>query len=186
MASRMPNRIPLSFAVRAIVAIVFGLLMLIFPRHALPGLIFAFAVFVLLEGLASLIAAAFARSWTLLFSGLLSVVVGVFFLSSPLASAAALVAFLAIWMVLIGVLVIATALQQRKFVRHPWVHVIAGIVPIVFGLWLLVWPFMGLAGLAMTIGIYSLSWGILLLWTAYELWYVRSLPDEEARAWVNR
>ena len=180
MATSMPNRVPLSFAIRAIVAITFGLVMLIFPQRALTALVFGFALFVLVEGLVALVAAVFTRSWIFLFSGVLSIVVGIYFLFWPIASAGALVIFIAAWMVLIGGLVIATAIQQRSFVKRAWAHALAGLLPIVLGLWLLVWPFLGLEALAFMIGGYALAWGVLLLWTAYELWHIRDTQREAA------
>jgi uncharacterized membrane protein HdeD (DUF308 family) len=179
----MPNRLPLSFAMRAIVAIVFGLVMLIFPQRALTALVFGFALFVVLEGLVVMTAALFTRriNWILFFSGLLSIAVGIYFLFWPIASVGALVIFIAAWMVLIGALVIATAIQQRRFIERAWVHVLAGFLPIVFGLWLLVWPFLGLEALAYMIGGYAFAWGVLLLWTAYELGHIRNTEGETGR-----
>jgi uncharacterized membrane protein HdeD (DUF308 family) len=97
--------------------------------------------------------------WALVLRGVLSVIVGVFILSRPIASVAAFALVIALWAIFDGVVNIVRSFNIRGIVSHWWVLLLTGIVSVLFGATALYYfP--------------DLSLAFAVLWTAY--WLVLS------------
>jgi uncharacterized membrane protein HdeD (DUF308 family) len=162
-------------AVRGAVAVVFGLLALIWPEITLLALVLVFGAYALVDGVFALVAAARgrqlaggSRGWLLL-EGLLGVGAGIVALVWPDITALALLWVIAFWAVLTGVLEIVAAVRLRRVLANEWLLVVAGVLSIVFGLILIIWPQEGAVGLVWLIGIYAIVFGIVLLGLAFRL-----------------
>lgn len=166
---------PWSYLLRGVIAVGFGLLMLMAPTIGLASLIFALGIFAMVDGVVAAIAAFNTPShrgvdWTLLAIGVLGVIVGLMFLVWPLASAVALAIITAAWITAVGVASIAGAIRYRHEIRGEWLIVLASIFPVLFGAYLLWRPDAGVAVLPLVIGSYALAWGLLLLIIGFQLW----------------
>lgn len=179
----LPGSSPWSYAIRGIVGILFGALMFLMPGIGLATFVLAYGIFSLVDGIiASLAAFLWTRSrgvdWALLIGGLLSIGIGLFFLLQPLLSLAAMSLLIAAWMVAVGIATIVSALHYRREIKGEWLLVIAGLFPVIFGIYLLINPIVAAALLPLMIGGYALFWGVLLLGSAFRLW--RGRGDDEA------
>jgi uncharacterized membrane protein HdeD (DUF308 family) len=162
-------------AVRGLVAVVFGLLALIWPEITVLTLVLVFGAYALVDGLFALVAAVRGRQlagggrgWLVL-EGLLGVGAGIVALVWPDITALALLWVIAFWAVLTGVLEIVAAVRLRRLLDNEWLLVVAGFLSIVFGLILMIWPREGAVGLVWLIGIYAIAFGIVLLGLAFRL-----------------
>src|SRR3981081_4005948 len=100
-------------AIRGVAAILFGLAAFVWPGITLELLVLLFAIYVLVDGIMSLIA--FLRrsgqQVSLLVQGIVSIVAGVIALLFPSLAALAVVILIAGWAILTGIAEIALALQ---------------------------------------------------------------------------
>jgi uncharacterized membrane protein HdeD (DUF308 family) len=78
-----------------------------------------------------------------------------------------------------GVLHIAVAIRLRRVIRNEWLLIASGIVSIVFGILVFLFPGAGALALVWLISFYAITTGILLLALAFR---VRGRAKEAARA----
>jgi uncharacterized membrane protein HdeD (DUF308 family) len=144
-------------AIRGIAAILFGLAAFIWPGLTLELLVLLFAIYVLIDGVLSIVAALPrpGQSPSMLVGGIVSVVAGVVALIFPGLAALSVVILIAAWAILTGIAEIALTfrLHERLTVELLWV--IAGIASIVFGIVLIVFPVAGALALIWFIGAYA-------------------------------
>jgi uncharacterized membrane protein HdeD (DUF308 family) len=160
--------------IRGALAIIFGLVALFYPRFTLLGLVYAFGVFALLNGLFAIVAAVRAGEahyrWRwLALAGLAGVAAGVVSFVWPGYVALVFVYFVAAWAVIVGVAEIAFALQWPDTLAHPWLAALSGALSVLFGILIAIWPRSGETALTWLIGIYAILYGAALVYYAYRL-----------------
>lgn len=168
-------------ALRGVIAIIFGLATLFWPRITLATLVFLFAAFVMGSGIL-LIMMAFrdrvnnAHGWMLLIEGVISIMLGIFTFALPAITALVLLYFIAAWAIMIGILEIIAAIGLRKEIENEWLLLLVGIGSVIFGISLAIWPGAGALAILWTIGAYAVFFGILLLVLGFRLrsWNQRS------------
>jgi uncharacterized membrane protein HdeD (DUF308 family) len=153
-----------SLAVRGVIAIVFGVLAILWPALTLIALALLFGVFALVTGVMAIVAAIrrqpdAARRTALILSGLLSVAAGVIALFWPGITALALVVIIGAWAVVTGALEIWAATRMAG----QWLPLVVGVVTMLIGILVLVRPGIGAVALALTIGVYAIVAGVLML-----------------------
>ena len=163
-----------TFALRGAVAIAFGVLALAWPAITLLGLVALFAAFALINGAASAVGALQNRSsdehwWLGLLLGLVSLGAGVIAIVSPALTALVLVLLMGANAIVTGVLDIALAIRLRRAIRGEWVLFLAGLVSIVFGVLVFLFPGAGALALVWLISVYAIASGVLLLAAAWRL-----------------
>ncbi|MCF8129916.1 MAG: HdeD family acid-resistance protein [Deltaproteobacteria bacterium] len=152
---------------RGILAVIFGLMALLWPGLTIGVLVIFFGVYVLLEGILAITAAVRHRTrrwwWLLLVEGVAGIVVGIFAFIWPGLTAVVLLIFIAVWAILTGIFEIGAAVQLRKELKGEWVLGIAGIISILIGVFLIANPGAGALAVVWLIGIYALIFGVLLI-----------------------
>jgi uncharacterized membrane protein HdeD (DUF308 family) len=94
--------------------------------------------------------------WALVLRGVLSLIVGIFILSRPIASVAAFALIIALWAIFDGVVNIVRSFNLRGVVSHWWVMLLTGVISVLFGATALYY----FPGLSLTFAV---------VWTAYLL-----------------
>lgn len=170
-------------ALHGAIALLFGILALIWPGITLLVLVSLFAAFALLVGAVTVAGALKHRTmnggwWLMLLLGLVSLVVGVIAVFQPGATLFALVLLMAANALVTGVLEIAVAIRLRKEIEHEWLLALTGVVSIVFGVLVLMFPPAGALALALFVSFYAVATGILLLVLAFRArrWQKHSDP----------
>ncbi|MGH8663407.1 MAG: HdeD family acid-resistance protein [Burkholderiales bacterium] len=170
-------------ALHGAIALLFGILALIWPGITLLVLISLFAAFALLVGAVTVAGALKHRTmdrgwWLMLLLGLVSLVVGVIAVFQPGATLFALVLLMAANALVTGILEVAVAVRLRKEMEHEWLLALAGVVSIVFGVLVLMFPPAGALALALFVSFYAVATGILLLVLAFRArrWQKHSDP----------
>jgi len=163
-------------SLRGLLAVIFGVLALSWPQQAAAAVAMLVALFILLDGVFSLVTAARARepSWGFgVFEGLLGVVIGVLALVMPQATAMVLVVLVGIWAIVTGILELVIATRIRSETRSEWLLGAAGVLSILFGLAVFITPRGGVVALAVIVGIYATLFGVSLIVYGFRL---RRLP----------
>jgi uncharacterized membrane protein HdeD (DUF308 family) len=178
MDSKTASRIWWSLVIRGVLAILFGIVAFIYTGQTLLALVFVFGVFAVLSGIATLVAAvrageAHQRWGWLAVSGILGIAAGIVAFVWPGITALAFVYLVAAWAILSGGAEIAFALAYPDTLAHPWLAGLSGLLSVVFGILLAVWPRSGVVTLTWLVGIYAIAYGATLLYYAYRLQEVR-------------
>ena len=173
-------------ALEGLVALVFGVLALLWPGLTLLWLVALFAFYAVISGAAAIYGATRNRAhdkgwWLFLLFGLVSVAAGVLAVFYPGITALALVLLIGANALITGVLEIALAIRLRKSVTNEWLMVLAGVVSVAFGIFVLAFPGAGALALVWLISLYAVVSGVLLLSLAFRVRTWRSDEGEVGR-----
>jgi uncharacterized membrane protein HdeD (DUF308 family) len=155
-------------ALRGLLAVIFGVVALIWSQATLSALVLLFGAFVLVDGIFN-IASAIARGrqatpvWWLVMQGLFGIAIGVVTFFWPGVTALALLYLIAGWALITGIIEIATAIQLRKELEGEWLLGLGGLLSVLFGLLMVIWPTSGATALVWMIGIYAILFGVILI-----------------------
>lgn len=163
------------FALRGVIAIVFGVLAITWPGITLLWLVALFAAYALLSGAVAVIGVARAEKsdddhrWLVLLLGAVSIGAGVIAVIHPALTALVLVLVMGTNALITGVLDIAVALRLRKTIHTEWVMYLSGAVSIIFGILVFLFPGAGALALVWLISVYAIASGVLLLAMAFRV-----------------
>ena len=156
-----------SFALRGVLAILFGLVAIVWPDITLGALVILFGAYALVDGIFAIIGAftngSSGRWLPLVVVGLAGVLVGLVTLVWPGLSALALIYLIAFWAVVIGVLQIVGAFQMRQRITNEVWLILSGVLSVLIGLYIAVFPGDGAVALVLLIGFYAIVFGVLLI-----------------------
>jgi uncharacterized membrane protein HdeD (DUF308 family) len=168
-------------ALRGAIAIIFGLAALFWPTITLASLVYLFASFWLVGGILLAIAAFQERlqdthSRLLLVEGIIGVAVGAIAFISPGIAGFVLLYLIAIWAIGTGLFELIASRQLRKTIENEWLPAVAGIVSIIFGVMLIIWPVAQALAFLWLIAAYNVLFGMLLLILGLRLrrWGIRN------------
>ena len=153
------------YAVRGVVAIIFGVVAFARPGQALQALVLVFGAYALVDGIFAMFAGIasyryFERWWAMLLEGMAGVVIGLLTFFWPNITALALLYFIGAWALITGVFEIVAAIQFRRVITGEWMMILGGLLSILFGVSLFVFPIAGVVSVVWMIGIYAVVFGI--------------------------
>ncbi len=168
------------YALRGVAAIIFGILAFISPGPTILALVLVFGIYAVIDGILAVIAAFQMRGgvdrwWIVLLEGLAGVVVGVIALVYPQITAGALLLLIAFWAAVTGILEIVAAIRLRREINKEWSLILGGILSVILGIILVVYPAAGAVGLVWAIGAYAVLFGLSMLALAFK---VRSVAHQ--------
>ena len=159
---------------RGIFMVIFGLIALVSPGIALLTLVWVFGFYAILDGVPAIMIGVRSRGelywgW-LIVQGVVSTLAGVVALIWPGVTALALLFVVAFWAIMLGISEIAGAFASRKSGSNAWGWTLAaGVLNVVFGIVLLIWPASGILTLVWLVGIFMLAGGIALIVLAFRV-----------------
>ncbi len=152
-------------------ALLFGVLALVWPGITLLVLVALYSAYALITGAGTTVAAVKNRArkgWRLMLRlGLAGLAAGVLALIFPALTALALVLIMGASAVVSGVLQVAMAIRLRKEIRGEWLLGLAGVVSLLFGGFVLLFPGAGALALVWLIALHAITIGLLLLALAW-------------------
>ena len=162
-----------TLGLRGLLAVLFGLVAILWPGLTLLVLVSLFGAYALVDGVMALVVAFQERRnarlwWMLLIEGLVGIAIGVLTFLWPAITALVLLYLIVSWAIVTGLLEIAAAFSGWLPGTHKWTLALAGAVSILLGVLLAVRPGAGLLSLVWLIGIYALIFGVLLLVRAFQ------------------
>jgi uncharacterized membrane protein HdeD (DUF308 family) len=162
------------FIIRGLFAIIFGVLALMWPELTLFALVWLFGAYVLADGVFQVYSAIsrredFDRWWLILLEGLFGIVFGVLTFAWPGITGLVLLILIAAWAFLTGMLEISAAIQLRKEIENEWLLAFSGVISIVLGVLMIIWPAASAVALAFMIGIYAILFGATLILLGFRL-----------------
>jgi uncharacterized membrane protein HdeD (DUF308 family) len=159
---------------RGILMVLFGIIALMWPGIALLTLVWLFGAYAVLDGITAIVIGVRARGephwvWTVV-QGVVSVLAGVIALVWPGVTAFALLFVVAFWAIVLGIGEIGAAMASRRRGSSAWGWTLAaGILNVVFGVVLLIWPATGILALIWLVGIFMVAGGIALITLAFRV-----------------
>lgn len=159
---------------RGVFAIIFGILAFVWPGITIGALIILFGAYALVDGISSIITGISRRNsnsqwWVLLLEGIIGVVAGILAFVYPGMTALALLYFIAVWAILTGIMEVIAAIRLRKEIDNEWWLILGGVLSIIFGLLLIIFPGSGALGLLWVIAAYSIIFGIMFIILGFRL-----------------
>ncbi|WP_341895101.1 DUF308 domain-containing protein [Ferrovibrio terrae] len=144
-AAPMPRRLWWMIVLRGLAALVFGLIAIFWPGISLAALVMLFGAYALMDGAITLGFALRHRSGEagrsiLMATGIAGLTIGLISVLWPQVTVTLLIYVLAAWLVLFGLIAIAHSLQMKKQVGTAWPLSRGGILLLVIGLLLLLFP----------------------------------------------
>ncbi|CAG9228791.1 conserved membrane hypothetical protein [Paraburkholderia sabiae] len=153
---------------RGTVALLFGTLALFWPGLTLLLLITLFSAYAIAGGIAAIVAAIRYRAthgggwWVPLLLGICSVGAGVIAGLVPGITTLVLVAVIGANAIITGVFDLIAATRLHRRLRNAWMLVLSGVLSVLFGIFVLLFPGAGALALVWLIGVYALFTGALL------------------------
>ena len=173
-------------ALRGLLAILFGVLLLVWPGIGLAVLVILFGAYALVDGLFAL-GHAFSSTedpshrWAHVFEGVVGVIAGIVTFFWPGVTALALLYVIAAWALVTGVLELIAAFRLRAHVENELWMGLGGVLSILFGIVLLVAPGAGALAVTWIIAAYAIVFGIALIALGFRL---RGMGDRAGASMV--
>src|SRR5438067_2242423 len=164
-----------ALALRGALAILFGILAIIWPGMTAVVLILMFGAYAFVDGIFALVAALrlahqHGRSGPLLVEGILNLLIGIICFVWPRPALVALIYLIGAWAVISGITLIVAGLALIRL-SGEWLLVVSGVLSVLLGIVLFVQPAAGVIALSWWLGIYALLFGIMLLSAAFRVRY---------------
>ncbi|MBU4212169.1 MAG: DUF308 domain-containing protein [Kiritimatiellae bacterium] len=162
---------------RGILAIILGLFAFFKPACMLIGIVQVMGVFFLLDGVLLILGAITGFTggsrWLSLLGGIFYILAGIAIFSSPLLSTfvaeAFVIYFMAFFVLVTGIMRIATAMRLWKTSNHKWLLLVEGIIGIIFASILIASPIVSAMVLIQIVGVIAVVLAINMIILAFGL-----------------
>ncbi len=161
-------------AVRGLIALLFGIILLAWPGVSLFIFAILFGAFAFVDGIFTLVAAvnykarAGQRTW-LFVRGILGIIVGIITFFWPAITELALVLLIGAWALVAGIMELNFAFRAVRETGAKWLFAVSGILSIILGILLLVSPIAAIIAVIWIIGAYAVIVGIVLIILGFRL-----------------
>ncbi|MGZ4650334.1 MAG: HdeD family acid-resistance protein [Kineosporiaceae bacterium] len=163
-------------AVRGALAVLFGLLALIWPGITVLALVLLFGAYALVDGVMALYTALFDRGrpggrgggWLVL-EGVAGVLAAIGAVVWPGITALVLLYLIAAWALVTGVAEIVAAIRLRREIEREWLMILSGALSILFGLLAFIFPGAGALAVVWLIAAYAIAFGVVMLILGFRL-----------------
>jgi uncharacterized membrane protein HdeD (DUF308 family) len=163
------------FVLRGVAAIVFGIIAIVYPDVTITVLAIVFGIYAIVDSIGSFASAISHRNadgWhraAHALEGVVALVAGVLALVLPDLTALALVVLIGIWAIVSGVVEIMAAIRLRRVIDTEWLLGISGLLSIIAGIVILVWPDAGAVAISWLIGTFAIVFGVVFVWLGFKL-----------------
>jgi uncharacterized membrane protein HdeD (DUF308 family) len=160
---------------RGFIALIFGITAFVLPGITLEFLILLLGAFLIADGVVTVFSLFFGtlertRHWRLmLLEGLTGILIGVMTFIWPAITALIIIVLVGIWAVVTGILEVAAAISLREFIENEWLLGLSGLISILFGIVLFLYPRIGGVAVIWVIGTYAVLFGVLLIFLGLKI-----------------
>jgi uncharacterized membrane protein HdeD (DUF308 family) len=161
-------------ALRGALAVLFGIVALLWPGITLAVLVLAWGAYALIDGILAIITAFRVRDfgkpmWPFLVIGALGIAAGILAFMWPGLTALVLLMLIASWAIVTGIFQILAAIRLRKEIDNEWMLGLSGALSVLFGLAMIARPGAGALAVVWIIAFYAIFFGFLLIGVAFKL-----------------
>lgn len=161
-----------TLALRGLAAVIFGILAYIWPDITFTVLVLLFGAYALWDGVFAVMGAFRTqgeRRWMPVLEGLVGIAAGLVTFFWPGAATLAILTIIAAWAIITGIFEIIAAIRLREEIEGEWFLLLSGLLSVLFGIALAIWPAAGLVAVTWMIGAYAIIFGILLIGLGFRL-----------------
>lgn len=157
---------------RGVLLIIFGVIAVAWPGITALALVVTFGIFAVVDGILALIDAiryrALGHTGTAVLLAILTIIIGVVALVYPTKTATVIVILIGIWAIVAGLVGIGGSLNLKDIPGSGWGWgLVSGILTVIFGILLLVWPKSGIVSVVWLIGLWAIVIGIVWIGIAF-------------------
>jgi uncharacterized membrane protein HdeD (DUF308 family) len=157
---------------RGIIAIAFGSIALLWAEFATVALVYIFGAYAIVDGILSVANGWTNRTlnprwWVIFIQGLAGITAGFVVIFLVDFAAFALIYLIAVWAIITGILELVTAIRLREEIQNEWALALTGILSLILGIALIIWPALGILAVVWAIGIYAILFGLLMIYLAF-------------------
>jgi uncharacterized membrane protein HdeD (DUF308 family) len=161
-------------ALRGLAALIFGVMAFAWPEPTLIALTLVWGAYAFLDGALALIGVFRIRDqrrphWPLITVGLLGITAGIVTFIWTNITAVSLLLLIAIWAIAVGIFQIASAIHIRKSIENELLLGCSGVVSMIFGAVIIIYPQAGALAVAWMIGTFAIPFGLLLIAFGFRL-----------------
>ena len=159
---------PSGLIIRGVLGVIVGVLAIAWPGITLAALVILFGAYAFLDGIINL-TLGFAgvqgrgRSWPRVLLGIAGIGAGVLTIVVPHLTLVVLILYIAVWAIVRGIVELVAAVRLRHVIAGEWLLAFSGILSILFGLLVFVFPRTGALTIAWMLGLYAFAAGLLLI-----------------------
>lgn len=169
---------------RGLLALIFGIVVLVYPGITLQTLLVLFGFFAIVDGIIAIVAAfgmgrAIGKEGLFLLGGLFGVGIGVLTFLAPGVTLLFLVYLIAARALFGGIGELILAVELRKEITFEWFLILLGGISILFSIVLIANPAAGILYIVLLLSIYSLLAGVTLLARAWDLRSLAMNPSQK-------
>jgi uncharacterized membrane protein HdeD (DUF308 family) len=160
---------------RGVAAILFGIAAFVWPSLTLEALVILFGAYALVDGIFAIAAGISGWAldtgsrWFLVLGGIAGVAAGLIAFFYPGITATALVYLIGAWAIVTGVFEVVGAIELRHVISNEWLLIFSGVLSVIFGVLLFVYPAAGALSIVWLIGLYALVFGIATVVLAFRM-----------------
>ncbi|HLY35516.1 MAG TPA: HdeD family acid-resistance protein [Candidatus Limnocylindria bacterium] len=162
-----------TFILRGVVAILFGLVCLFVPPIAILGLATLFGFWLIVDGIAGVTGAWGARAhrtwWVSLLEGIAGLLAGILSILWPVITALVLTLLVGAWAIVTGATEVWMAIRLREHIRGELFMIIAGLISIGFGLYVIIFPGAGILSVLWLIAVFAIAFGLSFIGLGWRL-----------------
>ncbi|HZE41743.1 MAG TPA: HdeD family acid-resistance protein [Stackebrandtia sp.] len=151
---------------RGVIALVFGIMALVWPGVTLVALVILWGAYAFVDGISTLAMAFTGRGgerWIMVVMGIVGIVAGLIAFAWPGITAVMLLIMIAAWAIVTGAMHLLTAWRLRGEMTGNWLLVLDGLAGIALGIVLFVNPGTGALAMVLVIGALAVAWGVFTL-----------------------
>jgi uncharacterized membrane protein HdeD (DUF308 family) len=153
--------------IRAVVALLFGIMALISVEFTLLFLVYLFGAYALVDGIMAVIVSLQERNtssrwWILLLGGIFGIVLGVLTFFRPGDIALVIFYLVAAWLVITGLFEVISAFTLQA-AGIEWLLVVAGVLSIIVGIIFFFHPVASILSIVWLLGVFALVYGVILI-----------------------
>jgi uncharacterized membrane protein HdeD (DUF308 family) len=158
-----------AIAFRGFLAVLLGVIAIVWPGPTVGVLVIFLGAFALVEGVANIVAGVRTRERWALFEGVVSVIAGTAIVVWPGITALVLLYLVAAWAIITGITRIIAAIQLRRVLTNEWLLVGSGVASVIFGLIAAIFPGAGILAIIWLLGAWLIVFGVFLIALALQL-----------------
>ena len=163
-----------ALVLRGVLAVLFGILVIVQPGIALASLVLLVGAYMFVDGIFAIAGSLTHREqyqhwWLTLIEGIIGVIAGIIAFVYPGLTALTILIVIGVWAVLTGIFEIIAAIRLREVVQDEWLLALSGVLSILFGLFVLFFPGTGALAILGIIAAYAIIFGVLMIILGFRL-----------------